>query len=212
MFPLGQPSSRPVALDRSGREALSADTRAVSPAWRVPAAPPRASAAASAGPPKRAALRPGQPWRIQAMSGSGGPAGGRCWQSHQLPPRHSSWCAARQAEQTMLPLSRFLTASWAPFRGAVLQLTAQPTPSSVDVGQRGFRGSSPGLTPRAKAKLPKATSSIGRHGSEQDWPARLRGLLRRRWRGASGDAVRRLALPHSGRPRCRTFLAGKRHR
>jgi len=106
----------------------------------------------------------------------------------------------------------FLTASWAPFRGAVLQLTAQPTPSSVDVGQRGFRGSSPGLTPRAKAKLPKATSSIGRHGSEQDWPARLRGLLRRRWRGASGDAVRRLALPHSGRPRCRTFLAGKRHR
>src|SRR5215472_17564534 len=80
------------------------------------------------------------PCRIQVIGDWGGLTGGLCWQSHQLPPRHSSWCAARQAEQTMLPLSRFLTASWPPFRGAVLQLAAQPTPTSVDAGQRGFRG------------------------------------------------------------------------
>jgi len=37
-----------------------------------------------------------QPWRSQLSGGSlpgcvpGWPAGGRCWQSHQVPPGHSS--------------------------------------------------------------------------------------------------------------------------
>jgi len=51
------------------------------------------------------------PCRIHAIGGSGGLAAGLCWQSHQLPPGHSSWCAARQAEQTMMPL-------WVVVRGA----------------------------------------------------------------------------------------------
>src|SRR5262249_27301141 len=36
--------------------------------------------------------------------------------------------------------------------------------------------------------------------------------LRRRWRGASCGAVPRPAHPHSGRPTCRTFLAGEPRR
>src|SRR6476619_5862854 len=41
-----------------------------------------------------------QPWRSQVRDGSAvaaadGPAGGRCWQSHQEPPGHSSWCRFR---------------------------------------------------------------------------------------------------------------------
>ena len=106
------------------------------------------------------------PCRIQAMSGSGGLTGGLCWQSHQLPPGHSSWCAARQAEQTMMPL-------WAVVRGARSR-----------AHQRGWGG--------------------------RRWPNGM--SLRRRWHGASGGAVRRPSPPHSGHPRCRTFLAGKRHK
>jgi hypothetical protein len=47
-----------------------------------------------------------QPCRIQPSRGSAGGSGWRCWQSHQVPPGHSSWCWWRQDKQIMHPLSR----------------------------------------------------------------------------------------------------------
>jgi len=49
----------------------------------------RRSAPVSAGQRRSAPVRAGQPWRIQATGGSVSP-GGRCWQSHQVPPGQSS--------------------------------------------------------------------------------------------------------------------------
>ena len=43
----------------------------------------------SAGQRRSAPVSAGQPWRIQATGGSVSP-GGRCWQSHQVPPGQSS--------------------------------------------------------------------------------------------------------------------------
>src|SRR5690348_1600760 len=51
-----------------------------------------------------------QPWRTQLSGGSapvcvpGWPAGGRCWQSHQVRPGHSSWCRFRHGTQIISPL------------------------------------------------------------------------------------------------------------
>jgi len=52
----------------------------------------------------------GQPWRSQLSGGSvagcvpGWPTRGMCWQSHQVPPGHSSWCCFRHGTQIMSPL------------------------------------------------------------------------------------------------------------
>jgi hypothetical protein len=51
----------------------------------------------------------GQPWRSQLSGGSdaasaGSVAGGWCWQSHQVPPGHSSWRRFRHGTQIMPPL------------------------------------------------------------------------------------------------------------
>ena len=46
-----------------------------------------------------------QPWRIQPSRGSASASGGRCWQSHQVPPGHFSWCCWRQDKQIINPLS-----------------------------------------------------------------------------------------------------------
>jgi len=47
-----------------------------------------------------------QPCRIQPSRGSTSGSGCRCWQSHQVPPGHPSWCCWRQDGQIMRPLSR----------------------------------------------------------------------------------------------------------
>ena len=46
-----------------------------------------------------------QPCRIQLSRGSAPGSGWRCWQSHQVPPGHFSWCCCRQDKQIMSPLS-----------------------------------------------------------------------------------------------------------
>jgi hypothetical protein len=61
--------------------------------------------------PNRATIAPippgrPQPCRIQPSRGSTSGSGGRCWQSHQVPPGHSSWRCWRQDGQIMRPLSR----------------------------------------------------------------------------------------------------------
>ena len=62
------------------------------------------------------------------------------------------------------------------------------------------------------AGRPQGLTSVAGRPKMPERPGAPRGELRRRWRGASGGAVRRPSPPHSGRPRCRTFLAGKRHK
>jgi hypothetical protein len=47
-----------------------------------------------------------QPCRIQPSRGSVLGSGCRCWQSHHVPPGHSSWCCSRHDEQIMRPLCR----------------------------------------------------------------------------------------------------------
>ena len=96
----------------------------------------------------------------------------------------------------------FLTVSQAPRFAA---RRPQPAPTGVP-------GPHPGLAVRATAKLPQAAGSGASHGMAASAVRRAGAALRRRWHGASGGAVRRPSPPHSGRPRCRTFLAGKRHR
>jgi hypothetical protein len=46
-----------------------------------------------------------QPCLIQPSRGSAARSGWRCWQSHQVPPGHFSWCCCRQDKQIMSPLS-----------------------------------------------------------------------------------------------------------
>ena len=45
-----------------------------------------------------------QPCRIQPSRGSVRGSGWRCWQSHQVPPGHSSWCCWRHDEQIIRSL------------------------------------------------------------------------------------------------------------
>jgi len=49
--------------------------------------------------------RAAYPCRIQPSRGSAAESGGRCWQSHQVPPGHFSWCCWRQDRQIMSLLS-----------------------------------------------------------------------------------------------------------
>jgi len=46
-----------------------------------------------------------QPCLIQASGGSGATGGGRCWQSHQVPPGQAAWCWSRHAGHTMMPFN-----------------------------------------------------------------------------------------------------------
>src|SRR6202023_377324 len=62
-----------------------------------------ACAAAARG--SRAPALSAHPCLIQLSGGSDGSAGGRCWQSHQVPPGHSAWCWRRHGRQIMQPLS-----------------------------------------------------------------------------------------------------------
>ena len=60
------------------------------------------------GPSGRLFPQEGQPWRIQLSDGSdpegAESAGGKCWQSHQVPPRQSSWWRSRHGTQIMVPI------------------------------------------------------------------------------------------------------------
>ena len=76
------PCSARVSPDQPGSAPVSAGSAPVSPGQRR-------SARVSAGQPGSAPVSPGQPWRIQATGGSVS-RGGRCWQSHQVPPGQSS--------------------------------------------------------------------------------------------------------------------------
>ena len=76
----------------------------------------------------------------------------------------------------------------------------------------GSGGRPPGQYCGPRRSCPRQRAAMAGHGMAASAVSCAGAALRRRWRGASGDAVRRPSPPHSSRPRCRTFLAGKRHK
>jgi len=64
--------------------------------------------------------RVAQPCRIQPSRGSASESGGRCWQSHQVPPGHFSWCCWRQDKQiiALLFLAAYAPQARPPFSPA----------------------------------------------------------------------------------------------
>jgi hypothetical protein len=88
------------------------------------------------GPSAAARWRRGQPWRSQLSGGSdaasaGSVAAGWCWQSHQLPPGHSSWRRFRHGTQIMPPLCGPVRPS------ACLQEPGRAAGADVGVGRYG---------------------------------------------------------------------------
>src|SRR6185437_4389847 len=65
--------------------------------------------------------------------GSGADGGGRCWQSHHVPPGHPSWCCARHAGHTTGGSGRVGPAHpAAPLRSALVLV--EPAPGTVLLG------------------------------------------------------------------------------
>jgi hypothetical protein len=119
--------------------------------------------------------RGGQPWRSQLSGGSPSDcAGGRCWQSHQLPPGHFSWRRSRHGTQIMAQLSPRGTA-----------VTPRDRPSAPPAPQ-GRVTTAPSVPSRTRANAPAGRgssldvlrhitlSSPGRHAADTMWMSQPR--------------------------------------